>query len=267
MTLLIVNDEMLTADSIRDRIPWKRYGIDEVVCAYSAAEAREQLANRKVDILLCDIEMPEESGIELLRWCRNSMTLCPECIFLTCHASFDYARDAIELGCRDYILIPSRDEDIGAAVEKVVHRIQDRRIELENIAYGKTVRQSIDSARRQEEEQPGSIEQTVKQVRDYIFSHYMDAELSVNSIAEIQHLHPVYLNRIFKRMTGKTISHFIVSTRMDIAVKLLAETNLPLNDIAERVGYRTYSNFFLAFKNTYQCSPIQYRDRGGISQV
>ena len=43
MTLLIVNDEELTADTMRDTIDWKQYGIDDVFVAYQAEEARKIL--------------------------------------------------------------------------------------------------------------------------------------------------------------------------------------------------------------------------------
>ena len=51
----------------------------------------------RVDILLCDIEMPGENGLGLLRWVREQEKEI-ECIFLTCHAKFAYAQEAIILG-------------------------------------------------------------------------------------------------------------------------------------------------------------------------
>ena len=79
-----------------------------------------------MDILLCDIEMPGENGLGLLRWVREQEKEI-ECIFLTCHAKFAYAQEAISLGCQDYILIPARYEDIGEKIRKVVDRIRGKR--------------------------------------------------------------------------------------------------------------------------------------------
>ena len=53
----------------------------------------------------------------LLRWCRNNNYLF-ECIFLTSHADFFYAKEAIQLGSFDYILQPARYEDVENAIKK-----------------------------------------------------------------------------------------------------------------------------------------------------
>ena len=105
MNLCMVNDEKLTVDMMKTDISWNEYGIHEVYVAYDVAHAKSIIETKNVDILLCDIEMPGENGIALLRWVRdNHMDIV--CIFLTCHASFSYAQEAISLGCQEYILIP-----------------------------------------------------------------------------------------------------------------------------------------------------------------
>lgn len=121
MNLLIVNDEVLTADTMKDAISWKIYGIDQVFVSYDAQSARRYMDAGDVDLMLCDIEMPGESGLALLKWAKENHAEV-ECVFLTCHASFDYAHEAIKLGCRDYILLPAKYEDIAAAVKKSLIR-------------------------------------------------------------------------------------------------------------------------------------------------
>lgn len=126
MNLLIVNDEQLTAETMKKDMDWASYGISEVYTAYDTEAARACIAEHPVDILLCDIEMPGENGLGLLRWVREQEKEI-ECIFLTCHAKFAYAQEAISLGCQDYILIPARYEDIGEKIRKVVDRIRGKR--------------------------------------------------------------------------------------------------------------------------------------------
>lgn len=127
MNLLIVNDEQLTAETMKKDMDWASYGISEVYTAYDTEAARACIAEHPVDILLCDIEMPGENGLGLLRWVREQEKEI-ECIFLTCHAKFAYAQEAIILGCQDYILIPARYEDIGEKIRKVVDRIRGKRV-------------------------------------------------------------------------------------------------------------------------------------------
>ena len=83
----------------------------KVVPAYNAFEAKQILLTQRVDIMLCDIEMPVENGLALFRWVQEQ-GLDTECIFLTAHADFYYAKEAVRLGGFDYILQPARYEDI-----------------------------------------------------------------------------------------------------------------------------------------------------------
>ena len=121
MRLLMINDEIITAQTMRDEISWIEYGITDIFLAYNAEEAKETLQREKIDVMLCDIEMPGESGIDLLRWVRQK-NMNIECIFLTCHADFSYAQEALKLGCMDYVLMPARYEEISGSVSKVVKR-------------------------------------------------------------------------------------------------------------------------------------------------
>lgn len=136
MRLLMVNDEVLTAETMKEEIPWEKYGIEQVYTAYDVEAGKECIRNNPVDIMLCDIEMPGENGLALLRWVRENKKDI-ECVFLTCHASFAYAREAICLGCQDYILIPAKYEEIGEVIQRVVQRLTKTREAARYQEYGK----------------------------------------------------------------------------------------------------------------------------------
>ena len=71
MNLLIVNDEIRTATGIKRGVDWEQYGIGEVYVAYDAQGGKDIIQENEIDILLCDIEMPGENGLSLLRWIRE----------------------------------------------------------------------------------------------------------------------------------------------------------------------------------------------------
>lgn len=260
MNLLIVNDERITADTMKRDIAWENYGITEVFTAYSVEGGKKQIQINKVDILLCDIEMPEENGMALLRWVREE-NMDMECIFLTCHASFVYAKEAIELGCQNYILLPAEYHDIGTAVKKVVDKMRTQREDRRFQEYGKSlVHETMEQAieRHGEKKSPEVI---VSEACDYIRNNIGKEGLSVNEIAEYLYLHPVYLNRIFRKYKENSIGQYIIESRMKLAAELLRKGNLSNNAIAEKVGYRSYSKFHLMFKKYYNCNPSQYAEK------
>lgn len=261
MNLLIVNDEELTADTMKEDIPWQEYGIDEVFTAYDAEQAKEVICEKTVDIMLCDIEMPGDNGIELLRWVRQEEKPV-ECIFLTCHPSFAYAQEAIALNCQEYILIPAKYEDIGKGVQKVVQRIRKEREIKKYEEYGRrAVQEQIDQAvetygkKRTGKELAGDAAQ-------YIADHLGAPELTVSELAKHFFVHPVYLNRIFKKEKQMPVSQYILSERMKLAAELLKSQSLSAGAVAERVGYQQYTNFCNAFKKYYGDTPSEYIRKG-----
>ena len=257
MNLLIVNDEKLTADTMKEEVDWASCGIDRVFTAYDAGQAKEVFFREKIDIALCDIEMPGENGIELLRWIRREK-IETECIYLTCHASFVYAREAIDLGCRSYILIPARDEEICRVVKETAEYIRTRESERRYQELGKSsVQKTVEEAKDVYGEKR-SQEDIVRDAVSYIAKNLKDEDLSVNAAADYLALHPVYLNRIFKKAKGISIGQYIIGERMKLAEALLLEGKLSVYAISEMVGYHNYSNFALSFKKTFGTSPSQY---------
>lgn len=135
MNLLIVDDQIYVVAGIRNGISWERLGIHEVYTAYSAQEARTVFEKHSIDILLCDIEMPGENGLELFAWV-NGQGFDTACIFLTAHADFGYAQTALTLGSFDYILQPARYEEIENSVLRAKGQIYEKRKERHFYDYG-----------------------------------------------------------------------------------------------------------------------------------
>ena len=126
MNLLIVDDQITVTESLKEGLSGRTPGIDEIYTANSAEVARLVMKSFPIDILLADIEMPEENGLSLVRWALNEF---PELtgIFLTSHAEFAYAKEAIRIGCFDYILQPARMEEIRSVLERAVHEVQRKK--------------------------------------------------------------------------------------------------------------------------------------------
>ncbi|MDO4276272.1 MAG: response regulator [Eubacteriales bacterium] len=259
MTVLIVNDEVWTADMMKEEVDWEGCGIDQVKTAYDADGARKQLMEGQVDILLCDIEMPGENGIELLRWVREK-EYDAECIFLTCHANFIYAQEAVKLNCLDYILMPARTEEIQEVLCKVVQGIQKKRDNRQLEQYGA---RWVESQKEEAYEVQGrkSNEDIIRDCEQYIHQNLKSNKLSVNQVADYCHLNPIYLNRIFRKEKSISIGQYIIRERMTLAAKLLSDASISAQTVAEKTGYMNYSYFSTAFKKFYGCSPQHYAER------
>lgn len=143
MTVLIVDDQVSVVSALIFGINWTKFGDCRVLKAYNAFEAKEQLIKHKVDILLCDIEMPVENGLSLFKWIKEQ-GMDTECIFLTAHADFIYAKEAIRLGSFDYILQPARYEDIESSLFQTLEKINQKRKSKQINSLGELVIQQKD---------------------------------------------------------------------------------------------------------------------------
>lgn len=114
-TVLIVDDDYITIEGLKQYIDWEKCKVKEVYTAMSARRAKEIIENKQIDVLITDIEMPGDSGIDLLKWInQNQKDLV--CIFLTSYADFSYAREAVKQKAYLYLLKPSPIEEMEEAV-------------------------------------------------------------------------------------------------------------------------------------------------------
>ena len=142
--LLIVDDDAIAVRGIVAGVDWERIHISKVHTAGSVGQARTIMENRKIDILLCDIEMPRENGFDLLEWVSRSH---PETgtVMLTCHSDFEYARRAMQLGSIDYALKSMTYDELTRTIGKAARKIAEERKTLRYSRFGKLWFQNQDS--------------------------------------------------------------------------------------------------------------------------
>lgn len=123
--LLLVDDEVHVLEGLKADLDTGKLGIANVFEALNLRQAQEFFGAEKVHILLCDIEMPRGNGLELLQWV-NEHHPGTVCIFLTSHAEFKYARQAIQLRSLDYLLKPISAEELEQVIRKAIREVQNR---------------------------------------------------------------------------------------------------------------------------------------------
>ncbi len=124
MTLLIVDDEWYAVKGISQGVDWAQAGISTVLEAFSAKEAMAIMDRQSVDVLLCDIDMPENDGLTLSHWCTQRHPAV-KIIFLTGHACFPYANEALYLKAFDYVLKPVDYARLADVVQSALLKAQE----------------------------------------------------------------------------------------------------------------------------------------------
>jgi AraC-like DNA-binding protein len=99
-----------------------------------------------------------------------------------------------------------------------------------------------------------------EKIIDYIRSHYSEP-LPNTLFSQMFGYHEYYLNRLFLKHTGSTIRQYVLDVRIGHAKKALLNTDLPLNAIAEAVGFNSNSYFSSYFRQSVGLSPAQFRKK------
>jgi AraC family transcriptional regulator len=84
---------------------------------------------------------------------------------------------------------------------------------------------------------------------------------SVTELAALCGISPRHLNRQFIALTGKTISAYIETYRIEQAKLLLADAGVPMKQVAERAGFSHGNSFARAFRKATGLAPREYRQR------
>ncbi|MCR8636490.1 response regulator [Paenibacillus radicis (ex Xue et al. 2023)] len=106
-------------------------------------------------------------------------------------------------------------------------------------------------------------DRAVEVAQQYIRSHYQE-ELSLEKVAAIVYLNPVYFSQLFKQKTGQGFKEYVIQLRLDQAKLLLANPKLKLADIAERIGYKDMRHFTQVFRKKYGVTPSEFRQGSGV---
>ncbi|WP_047980516.1 helix-turn-helix domain-containing protein [Ornithinibacillus contaminans] len=94
---------------------------------------------------------------------------------------------------------------------------------------------------------------------EYIHQHYKEA-IRIETLASIEHYHPVYYSAWFKKKTGKSPKVYITELRLKEAKHLLTSTNWSISDISEEFRFENSSSFTRWFVQCTGISPQKYRN-------
>ncbi len=104
-------------------------------------------------------------------------------------------------------------------------------------------------------------QQKLDQVVDYIYDN-LEEDVRIETLAEVACLSPYHWHRIYKSMRGETVAKTIKRLRLQRAADRLANSDMPIADIASRSQYTTAESFNRAFKAEFNLPPAAYRERG-----
>ena len=144
--LLLVDDEPLVLVGLQGMLPWEDFGIQICATARNGAQAMELIEQKKPDIVIADIMMPVQSGLDLLHLCRKKYGRLPLFIILTSVEEYNFARQAVSGQAIEYLVkLELTPETLGQAIAKAVETLNSIDIHRPTKRMSASERLQIDS--------------------------------------------------------------------------------------------------------------------------
>ncbi|MBQ6362628.1 MAG: response regulator [Lachnospiraceae bacterium] len=245
--ILIIDDEVYTLEDICSCIDTEALPVGELFTAVNTTRARKILDEQDIHVILSDIDMPGGDGISFMRSVRDTHADTP-CIFITNYAEFSYAQEAIHLNVLDYLLKPVEPEILNRALEKAFA------IARENLGQSSLQAPAPDMSLAASGKKDSYVSNALAFLEDNLQN-----DITRESVSDHVHLTPDHLDRLFREQMGMSVFRCIVFKKIELAKKLLMETNQPIGCIAADLGYCNLSNFSSAFRKLCGMTPAEYR--------
>lgn len=234
--VMLVEDEEKNRKLLEILIMEMNLGFEVVAEAGNGMSALETLKNEDIDVIFTDIRMPLMDGLEFAEKAL-SFNEKYKIIFISAYDEFDYAKKAIQLGAKGFLLKPFQRAELHDVLGKILKELDS---EKENTFVQKE----------------GKL---VQQVVEYLERNYSDSTLSLSNTAEKFHINSSYLSRIFKKEYGINFIEFLTWYRIQKAVIYVKNTQMKAYEIAEKVGFTDTKYFGKCFKKLEGISIQEYR--------
>ncbi len=130
--VLLVEDEIVTREGIRDNVDWESARFEFCGEASDGEIALPLIEITQPDVLITDIKMPFMDGLQLCKLVRERMPEVKIIIF-SGHDEFHYAQEAVKLGVTEYLLKPVGAQDLLKVLRKVASQLDQEREEKEKL--------------------------------------------------------------------------------------------------------------------------------------
>lgn len=222
----------------------------EIDVANDGLQGVEAATSKIPDLVISDIMMPVQDGLELCNALKGDIRTCHiPIILLTAKADTEYRIEGIEMGADAYIEKPFMSEELLAQIEQLlVSRAVLRR------KYAKEAFTLSPS------EQSPSLDQVfLEQVITLIQDEYQNPGLDLTGICKDLGMSRSQLHKKLKALTGKSFTNFLRSYRLGKAREQILNSNATITDIAFATGFNDPAYFSRVFVKEFGCSPSKMK--------
>ena len=181
-------------------------------------------------------------------------------IIISGYSQFEYARQALRYGVKDYLLKPIMKEEMEAALKHVAEEL--RRLTFEKKPLEEETEDPLSEELRRIRKNVSGYSLVVSKALSLIDNN-LDKNISLTDIAEEFLVSTGHFSKCFKRETGVGFSAYATMVKMERARELLKDPQNRIGEVARMLGYSDYAYFFQVFKKQFGYAPreVKFGDR------
>jgi len=246
INLLIVEDNVELVNAMT-KIMDREYNIKT---ARNGKEALDILYNRKIDIVVTDILMPEMDGVELTLEMKSEVELSHiPIIMLSAKHNIEQKLEGFEAGADVYLTKPFEIQVLIANINSI---IKNRRILIESLKSDFTLEKVSQFGYNKLDKD------FIQKVTNFISENVLKKNLTTQDLYEEFHMSQPTMYRKLQAIVGMSPHELIQKVKIQVACSLLLEKNLNISEISFDLGFNDPKYFSSLFKKLIGITPSEY---------
>ncbi len=250
-TILIVDDDQEIRSFIKDSF---REVFKHIYTAEDGIEGLHIVHQYTPDLVISDIMMPRMDGFEFCRLLKSDLQVSHiPVILLTARDNPDSLSAGYKLGADFYLPKPFEDDMLLSIIRNLLWNREQIKNYYRNAAPVSIV--------PKEQAFSNADEQFLLKLNKVILDNLDSSELDVKYLTVEMGMSRASLYNKVKALTGLGVNDLINRIRIEQAMKLLVDTDLPISEVAERTGFSNSRYFSTCFKQVTSTTPREYREQ------
>jgi len=221
-----------------------------ITSAKTASDAKIILSKQQIDLIMTDLSLPGESGLDFCRYIKGQAKLAHiPVLIVTAVVNPKIEVEALQAGATDYINKPFNISLLRSKLAQILHQQQNLVKRYKKQINVNLVQPDIESA----------DEQFIRSLVKEIERDLNDSSLSVELLAKRMNITRVGLYKKVLAITGYSPMEYIRHIRLKRAMHLVQNSKLSMAEIAYEVGFGNPKQFSKYFKSAFGNLPSFYR--------
>lgn len=249
-SILVVEDQ----EELREMIIIEMQKLFSTVhSASNGVEALKVIKEQMPNIIVSDVMMPQMDGLELCKKVKSDLEISHiPVILLTARADSQSLELGYKMGADAYLAKPFEFDSLTSLLYNTLRNRELLREKFKSTGFALLPEEVTTSS---------ADEEFLKQLLEVIHKEISNVDLDVMLLADRMAMSRSTLFAKMKSITGTGVKEFINELRIKQAMVLLKDSETPIVEVSERVGFSQQRYFSTVFKQHTEMTPTEYRKR------